>query len=206
MTWFFDPLQMFGFDVVDVDPPTEFKLYSDKGNTKSASAQYGIMSWDDLAKLPVGQLVRGNGIITLWACPPTLDQSMLLLKKWGARYKTELFWPKHRLGTGYRSRGMHESVLLGVFGDECQIHDTFYGEIVGKARGHSQKPKEWYETLRQKTPGLDRCCLFSRENHEGFVHWGNQVGTVDGNGRLIRQPKVKTIAPTPLFDLLEAPA
>jgi N6-adenosine-specific RNA methylase IME4 len=202
MTFFFDPLQMFGFDVVDVDPPTAFELYSEKGNRKSASAQYGVMSWDDLAKLPVGHLVRGNGIITLWACPPTLDQSMWLLKQWGARFKTELVWPKGRVGTGYRSRGMHESVLLGVFGDDGQIHDTFFGLIKGKARGHSQKPVEWYETLRAKTPGLERLCLFSREDHEGFTHWGDQVGTLEVGARVKRAKPEKIIAPTPLFDSL----
>ncbi|WP_156929017.1 hypothetical protein [Bradyrhizobium sp. th.b2] len=52
-SWFFDPLPMFGFDLAVVDPPTEFTLYSANGNKKSASAQYDIMSWTDLAKLPV---------------------------------------------------------------------------------------------------------------------------------------------------------
>ncbi|MBR1066894.1 MULTISPECIES: MT-A70 family methyltransferase [Bradyrhizobium] len=199
--WFFDPLLPFCADVVDVDPPTEFKLRSENGNKKSASAQYDIMSWDDLAKLPVGHLVRGNGIITLWACPPTLDQSMWLLKQWGARFKTELVWPKGRMGTGYRSRAMHESVLLGVFGDEHQIHDALYGVIKGKARGHSQKPREWYAHLRKKTPGLDRLCLFSRESHEGFTHWGNEVGTVEvGASVPPRRKKEKPTAAAPLFD------
>lgn len=200
--WFFDPLPMFGFDVVDADPPTEFKLYSENGNLKSASAQYGVMSWEDLAKLPVGHLVRGNGIITLWACPPTLNKSMWLLEQWGALYKTELVWPKRRMGTGYRSRGMHESVLLGVFGNENQIHDAFYGEIKGRARGHSQKPKEWYEHVVKKTPGLERLCLFSRENHAGFTHWGDEVGLLDAGGRPVRKEKQKPIAATPLFDKL----
>ncbi|MHC2250991.1 site-specific DNA-cytosine methylase [Bradyrhizobium embrapense] len=106
--FFFDPLPMFGFDLAVVDPPTEFTLYSANGNKKSASAQYDIMSWTDLAKLPVGHLIRANGIILLWACPPTLNKSMWLLEQWGALYKTELVWPKRRLGTGYRSRGMHD--------------------------------------------------------------------------------------------------
>ncbi|MHC2653741.1 hypothetical protein ACVMHY_006320 [Bradyrhizobium barranii subsp. barranii] len=44
--WFFDPLLPFCADVVDVDPPTEFKLRSENGNKKSASAQYDLMSWD----------------------------------------------------------------------------------------------------------------------------------------------------------------
>lgn len=206
MNWFFEPLQMFGFDVVDVDPPTDFELYSEKGNVKSASAQYNILSWEFLETLPVGHLIRGNGIITLWACPPTLNKSMRLLEAWGARYKTELVWPKGRMSTGYRSRGMHESVLLGVFGDEHQIHEALYGVIKGKARGHSQKPKEWYEHLAAKTPGLDRLCLFSRENHPGFTHWGDQVGQLDGGARPARQQKEKVVETAPLLDLMGAAA
>lgn len=199
--WFFEPLPMFGFDVIDIDPPTEFKLRSDAGNKKSASAQYKIMSWDDLAKLPVGHLVRCNGIILLWTAPPILLRSIWLLEQWGARYKTELIWPKGRVGTGYRSRGMHESVLLGVFGDEHQIHNAFFGEIKGKARGHSQKPVEWYEHLREKTPGLDRLCLFSRENHDGFTHWGDEVGTVPVGSRVPpRRKEPKQPTAMPLFD------
>ncbi|WP_454629612.1 MT-A70 family methyltransferase [Bradyrhizobium cenepequi] len=203
--WYFDPLPMFGFDVCVCDPPTEFELFSKKGNKKSASAQYRVMSWRDLAALPVGHLVRGNGIILLWACPPTLNLSMWLLEQWGALYKTELVWPKRRLGTGYRVRGMHESILLGVFGDECQIHEAFYGEIAGKARGHSQKPAEFYRHVRERTPGLARCDLFSRETHEGFVAWGDEAGKFD-NGPVPKQPKQKVYAPTPLLDGLEPAA
>ncbi|MCW2195086.1 N6-adenosine-specific RNA methylase IME4 [Bradyrhizobium elkanii] len=206
MNWFFDPLPMFGFDLAVVDPPTEFTLYSANGNKKSASAQYDIMSWTDLAKLPVGHLIRANGIILLWACPPTLNKSMWLLEQWGALYKTELVWPKRRLGTGYRSRGMHESILLGVFGDEYQIHDAFYGEIEGKPRGHSQKPAKFYEHIREKTAGLVRCDLFSRESHEGFVAWGNEVGKYDDGSRPERRRKERIIAPTPLFDEREVAA
>ncbi|MGY3482283.1 N6-adenosine-specific RNA methylase IME4 [Bradyrhizobium sp. USDA 4011] len=204
--FFFDPLPMFGFDICIVDPPTEFELYSSKGNKKSASAQYDILSWDELGQLPVGHLVRSNGVVGLWACPPTLDKSMWLLKRWGALYKTELVWPKGRVGTGYRARGMHESVLVGVFGNGEQIHDPFWGVIKGKARGHSQKPREFYEMIRERTPGLARCDLFSRETHEGFVAWGNEVGKYDDGRRPERRQKEKLIAPTPLFDMLEVAA
>lgn len=206
MTWFFEPLQMFGFDVGIIDPPTDFELYSEAGNKKSASAQYETMSWDALGEMPVGHLFRANAVVGLWACPPTLNKSMLLLERWGARYKTELVWPKGRMGTGYRARGMHESVLVGVFGDEYQIHDPFYGVIKGKARGHSQKPATFYDMIRERTPGLARCDLFSRETHEGFVAWGDQVGKFDDGSRPERRKKDKIIAPAPLLDMLETAA
>ncbi len=204
MTWFFDPLPMFGFDVAVIDPPTEFELYSEKGNKKSASAQYDIMTWEDLEAMPVGHLVRGNGIILLWACPPTLNKSFRLLERWGALYKTELVWPKGRMGTGYRSRAMHESVLLGVFGNDRQIHDAFYGVIKGKARGHSAKPDEFYDMVIDRTPGLDRCDIFARRSRDGFTTWGNEKTKFD-NGYFPKPKKeAPPPAPTPLFDEVAA--
>ena len=201
MMWPFGHLKMFGYDVAVVDPPTDFELYSEAGNAKSASAHYGTMSWDHLAALPVGQLVRCNGIILLWACPPTLRHSFGLLDAWGARYKTELVWPKGRMATGYRSRGMHESVLLGVFGDEHQIHNAFYGVITGKAREHSRKPDEFFEMVIDRTPGLDRCELFGRQTREGFDVWGDQATLFD-NGP-VETRKRKLIVPDPSPPLLE---
>jgi N6-adenosine-specific RNA methylase IME4 len=185
MTWPFGHLQMFGYDVIVVDPPTTFELRSEKGNSKSAGAQYDLMSWSALAALPVGHLARANGIICLWACPPTLHLSFKLLEDWGALYKTERIWDKRtkngkrRMGTGYRSRAMHESLLLGVFGNERQIHDTFLGVFEGEAREHSRKPESFYADLVDKTPGLSRCELFGRQSRPGFDVWGNEATKFD---------------------------
>ena len=44
----------------------------------------------------------------------------------------------------------------------------------GKRRGHSRKPVEFYDLLRRVAPG-PRIDLFSREGHEGFDAWGNEV-------------------------------
>jgi len=186
MTWPFANLNMFGYDVIVVDPPTRFELYSEKGNRKSASAHYSTMSWEAIAALPVGHLARANAILLLWACPPTLDKSFDLLRSWGALYKTELIWDKRtkggkrRMGPGYRSRGMHESILLGVFANERQIHAPFYGAIEGIAREHSRKPETFYEQVIDRTPGLSRCDLFGRQSRAGFDVWGNEATKFDG--------------------------
>ncbi len=185
MTWPFGSLQMFGYDVIVCDPPTRFELYSERGNKKSAGAQYDLMTWRDIAALPVGHLARANAILLLWACPPTLDKSFDLLRAWGALYKTELIWDKRtvngkrRIGTGYRSRGMHESVLLAVFGNEYQIHDAFHGVVEGVAREHSRKPDAFYDAVIARTAGLSRCDLFARQSREGFDTWGNEVNKFD---------------------------
>lgn len=185
MTWPFAPLPTFGFDVLVIDPPTEFELYSDKGATKSAAAHYKLMSWEDIARLPIGHLARANAIVLLWACAPTLRKSFALLDAWGALYKTELIWRKltkngkPRMGPGYRGRTLHEPILLGVFGDGEQIHEPFPSLFDGEAREHSRKPIEFYDIVRVKTPGLTRCDLFSRETHEGFSAWGDETTKFD---------------------------
>lgn len=185
MNWPFGSLQMFGYDAIVIDPPTQFELYSEKGAKKSAASHYKLMSWDDIAALPVGHLARANAIILLWACAPTLRKSLALLDGWGAVYKTELVWRKltkngkPRMGPGYRGRTLHESVLLGVFGDGEQIHKPFPSLFDGVAREHSQKPIEFYDIVRAKTPGLSRCDVFSRETHEGFDAFGDEAGKFD---------------------------
>lgn len=186
MTFPFEPLRMFGYDVIDVDPPTSFELYSEKGAEKSAAHHYDLMSWEDLAALPVGHLARGNAILLLWACSPTLPHSLRLMERWGALYKTNLVWRKvtkngkPRMGPGYRARTLHEHVLVGVFGDGPQNHSPFPSLFDGVAREHSRKPEEYYEIVRRATLGLYRCSLFTRETRDGFDSWGNEATKFDG--------------------------
>lgn len=215
MKWPFDPLRMFGYDVIIIDPPTQFDTYSARGQSKSGGGHYGTMPWEEIAKFPFGELARCNAIVGLWACPPTLDRSMWLLREIGAKYKSELIWRKvtkngkPRRGTGYRNAGYHESVLLGVFGDERQTHNQFNslfdgiesleGEIIeGEAREHSRKPDEFYEIVAARTPNAFRCDLFSRETRPGFDGWGDQHGKFDAGQAAQSEPAAQP-ASMPLF-------
>ncbi len=183
--WPFGNLRMFGYDVVVIDPPTEFETYSAKGQTKSGGGQYDTMTWDELAALPVGLLARANAPGLLWATPPNLRLSFDLIDAWGGKYKTELIWRKvtkngkPRRGTGYHAAGYHESVLLFVFGDEYQNHGQFPSMFDGIAREHSRKPDEFYQMVEKRTPRAFRCDLFSRETRPGWDGWGKEHGKFD---------------------------
>jgi N6-adenosine-specific RNA methylase IME4 len=203
-SWPFDPLRMFGYDVIVIDPPTPFDTYSSSGQAKSGGGHYDTMPWDDIAKMPFGQLARANAIVLLWACPPTLHLSMRLLEQMGAKYKSELVWRKvtkngkPRRGTGYRNANYHESVLLGVFADERQIHEQFRSMFDGVVRQHSRKPVEFYEMVAAVTPNAFRCDLFSRETRPGFDGWGNEHGKFDDRQAVVVDAPAASIAPTPL--------
>lgn len=212
MLWPFAPLRMFGYDVIVCDPPTEFVTHSEKGQAKSGGGQYVTMSWQAIAALPFGQLARANAIFLLWACPPTLRQSFWLLEQIGAKYKTELVWRKitkngkPRRGTGYRSAGYHESVLLSVFGDERQTHDQFRSMFDGVVRQHSRKPDEFYQMVAERTPHAFRCDLFSRETRPGFEGWGLEHGLFDQDDKATPKTTVPASSLPPTLPGFEVPA
>jgi N6-adenosine-specific RNA methylase IME4 len=66
-----------------------------------------------------------------------------------------------------------------VFGNGRQIHDAFPSLFDGVAREHSRKPEEFYRLVVERTLGLDRCSLFSRETRPGWDGWGNEATKFD---------------------------
>lgn len=184
MAWPFEPLQPLAFDVIVVDPPWDFELYSEAGAEKSASAQYETMPLDAIAALPVGHLAGGDCLVLLWTCewvPPRARQ--LVLDEWGFTYKTSIVWRKTtrrgkvRVGPGYRARTMHEPVIVAVNGNPQ--HSAFPSIFDGIAREHSRKPDEFYELVRRKTPHAKRADLFSRQSRDGFQTWGRESTKFD---------------------------
>ncbi len=184
MDWPFGTLKPFSYDVIVVDPPWDFENYSDAGTKKGADPHYDVMSLTDIKALPVGHLARQDAILLLWSTGAMLPQALDVLNAWGAKYLSQIIWrkvtknAKIRVGTGYRVRSCHEPVLLASFGGRQQ-HKAFPSIFDGLAREHSRKPDEFYQIVLDRTPGLDRCDLFSRETRPGFDGWGNEHGKFD---------------------------
>lgn len=184
MTWPFAPLVPLSYDVIVADPPWSFVLYSDKGNQKSAAAQYQTMPRVDIEKLPVGRLAQRDCMLLLWSTAPQLQSALDAMRRWGFMYKTNLAWRKVtangkvRMGTGYRARTMHETVLLGTIGNP---HSKALPSLFdGVAREHSRKPDEFYDLVLKCTPRLlRRADLFSRETRPGFDGWGDEHDKFD---------------------------
>lgn len=85
---------------------------------------------------------------------------------------------KVRMGTGYWTRSMHETILIGVIGKPRKF-SAFPSLFDGVAREHSRKPEEFYDLVAKHTNGVRRADLFSRVNRPGFDNWGNEVGKFD---------------------------
>lgn len=187
--WPFGELPPLSYDVILADPATRFETFSDKGAEKSPQAQYDTMSWGELAELPVSQLGRGDTILFMWACWPTLRESIDTMDRWGFRYVTGGAWHKRSkhgksaFGTGYVLRSASEPFLIGTLGSPAtarnvrNIIETQDLDIIDAVRReHSRKPDEQYDFCERLAPRAVRFVeLFARQRRPGWDVWGNEA-------------------------------
>lgn len=187
--WPFQSLTPLSYDVLIADPATRFETYSAAGQSKSPDAHYETMSWDDLGALPVSKLGRGDTLLMLWACWPTLRESIALMEQWGFRYVTGGAWHKRTkhgksaFGTGYVLRSASEPYLIGTLGSPAtarnvrNIIETEQLHVIdAEARGHSRKPDEQYDYCERLCPRALRFAeLFARQSWPGWDGWGNET-------------------------------
>ena len=189
MTWPFDPHPPCSYDVVLADPPWKFHHYSAKGEGKAATRHYRTMSFEDICALPVSHLGRGDCILFMWCCWPSLPQAVDVLKGWGFNYVTGGAWHKRTstgksaFGTGYVLRSATEPYLIGTLGNPKtarnirNVIETSDATVLdAERREHSRKPDAQYEILERMFPAaVRRIELFARNTRPGWDVWGNET-------------------------------
>lgn len=185
-SWFFDPLQMFRYDLIVIDAAVDFETYSDKGHEKSQHAHYGVMSWDEVAAMPVGHLAAPDCLVFVWACAPSMNRAIRIMEEdWSIEYQTFRVWlkmtknRKRRWGPGYRVRTTAEIILVGTIGNPKQfwVPETC---CEGLAREHSRKPDEFYSECERIMPHAYRADIFGRQSRSGWDVFGNEATKFDG--------------------------
>jgi len=185
MTWPFGKLPMFGFDFAMIDAPWTFALHSPKGEAKAAQAQYACMSLAEIKALPIGDLLRPDAVVMLWATNPMLPQAFEALDAWSIKFKTAGHWVKHTdsgklsFGTGYLLRCAGEPFLIGTVG-KPRTTRVCRSIIEGPVREHSRKPDEAYAWAEALMPGAMRADIFARQRRPRWVAWGHEVSKFDG--------------------------
>lgn len=194
-SWPFAPLRMFGYDLVELDPPWHFDLRSAKGEAKSPQAQYATMSLADITALPVGDLLAPGGVVIMWTTWPlvAIGAHVDVIKGWGLQPVTGGGWAKRtetgklRWGPGYVARSLHEPfVIARLPGSDWNgaafpnLVETLEAQAVdGLAREHSRKPDEFYALCEAAWPEARRVSVFSRQSRAGWEVWGNEAGKFD---------------------------
>lgn len=182
--WPFGAIRPFSFDLLVVDPPWLYDLYSANGENKSPQANYTCMPTKAIQDMPIGHLVGMNSWLFLWATAPMLPEAIATMQAWGFQYKTRMSWRKVtrkgklRVGPGYIVRTMHEDILIGAIGHPSYSR-ALPSEFDGLARQHSRKPDEFYALIERFAPNARRADIFSRQNRPGWTSWGDETGKFD---------------------------
>lgn len=180
------------FRVVYMDPPWDFKLYSAKGDGKSASRHYTTMKLADLYALREDLLraCHPDCHLFLWTSAPQLKKAIMLLEKLGFEFSSMGFeWlklNKHAtdtmflehcdafLATGHTTRKNMEYVLLGRRGRPGRKSKAIRSFYAGPIREHSRKPAEIRRRIMRYADGpyLE---VFARCAPAGWSAIGNEV-------------------------------
>lgn len=185
------------YQIIYADPPWEYKVYSKKGQTRSAEAHYPTMTLADIQALPVGKLADDNCILFMWTTIPLLRDCFSVMESWGFTYKTVAFvWVKQNRrsdslfwGMGHWTRANAELCMLATRGHPRRKSAGVHQVIISHIENHSKKPDDARKRIVELVGDLPRIELFAREKTPGWDVWGNEV-TCDvlltGGERIVR--------------------
>jgi N6-adenosine-specific RNA methylase IME4 len=165
-----------------VDPPWPQETWSPKGQGRSASRHYGIMSIDEIKAYPVADMAAADSFLFLWITGPQLPVGAEVMAAWGFKYSgTTFVWAKlnplgigWHMGGGYGNRKNVELCLLGRRGHPVRRDRGVRELIVAPRREHSRKPDEQYERIERLCDGpyLE---IFARQRRPGWISIGDEL-------------------------------
>jgi N6-adenosine-specific RNA methylase IME4 len=171
-----------GYGAVLADPSWDFRTWSAKGEGRSASQHYSIMSIADVKALPVADLCADDCALFLWATWPTIESAFAVIDAWGFTYKTLAFcWVKTSksagqpiMGNGFWTRSNSEVCLLATRGKPKRLNKDVGQVILEPRREHSRKPDCTYGLI-ERLVGGPYLELFARRRWPRWDAWGDEL-------------------------------
>ena len=172
------------YQLIYADPPWHFHVRSEKGASRSAKRHYPVMSFQDIAALPISKIATKNSVLLMWAIDPMLNVAFDVIKAWNFKFKTVgFYWVKRNIksagfftGLGYYTRANPEQCLLATRGSGLKLRDRGVQRLIVAPRGrHSEKPEEAYNRIERLFGKVTRIELFARRRRVGWDAFGNQV-------------------------------
>ena len=171
------------YNVIYCDPPWAYRVWSQKGNGRSAESHYSTMSLEDIKALPVGELAEKDCALFMWITFPLLNEAFHVLDAWGFTYKSVAFgWVKQNKkspslfwGMGYWTRANAELCIIATKGSPKRQSKGVHQVIISPIEEHSKKPDETRDRIVQLMGDVPRIELFARQKTPGWDVWGNEA-------------------------------
>lgn len=176
------------FGVLYVDPPWAYKVYSKKGEGRSAENHYHTMHAEDIYSLDIDGIADKDCVLFLWVTFPCLLEGLNAIKRWGFVYKTIGFcWVKRCKkqtdkwfwGLGFWTRANSELCLIATKGRPKRVSKAVHSIVDTPVERHSKKPDEVRCRIDLLMGDIPRAELFARKQYDGWVCLGNEIDGLD---------------------------
>jgi N6-adenosine-specific RNA methylase IME4/ParB-like chromosome segregation protein Spo0J len=166
------------FRIIYADPCWS---YNDKRATTEeytgAIIHYETMSIQEICNLPVKDIIENNAILFLWTTSPILEESFVVINKWGFRYKASFIWDKIKHNVGHYNSVRHEFLLIATKGSCTPDNKKLFDSVQSIEKTvHSKKPLEFIDIIDTLYEYGNRLEMFARYNSKAnWFYWGNEV-------------------------------
>lgn len=175
------------YKIIYADPPWQYRVYSKKGQGRSAENHYHTMNIKDIMALPVDKIADKDCILFLWITFPCLKEGIEVMERWGFKYKTCGFnWVKRNkkkntyfMGLGFWTRSNSEVCLIGTKGQPKRVSKSVPQICDARIMEHSKKPAEIRERIVELCGELPRIELFARDKVKGWDSLGDEMDGKD---------------------------
>ena len=176
------------FNILYIDCPWQYKVYSKKGQGRSAENHYSTMGKEDIYNLDIEGIAADDCTLFLWVTFPCLLEGLEAIQRWGFTYKTLGFcWVKRCRkqtdkwfwGLGFWTRANPEICLIATKGNPKRVSKAVHSVIEAPVERHSKKPDIVRDKIVELMGNLPRAELFARQRYDGWVCLGNEIDGLD---------------------------
>lgn len=162
------------YSCIVIDPPWQMQKIERDERPNQVEFDYPTMNEDQLKAFALPDMAADDCHLYLWTTQKHLPLALRLADHWGFKYQCLMTWVKNVGFTPFSWMYSTEHVLFCTKGSLPLLQKGRRLDFGGKVREHSRKPDEFYDLVKEVSPG-PRIDVFSREKRDGFDQYGNEV-------------------------------